>query len=46
MLPFKLCHVIKGKTENEDSFTEKLLPQYWHIIQKAMAATYIGNSIE
>jgi len=46
MLPIKLSHVIKGKTENEDSVIEKLLPQYLHIILKAMAATYIGNGME
>jgi hypothetical protein len=45
MLPIKLIHVIKGKTENEDSVIEKLLPQYLHIILNAMAA-YIGNSME
>jgi hypothetical protein len=43
MLPIKLSHVIKGKSENDDSVIEKLLS---HIILKAMAATYIGNSME
>jgi len=46
MSPIKLSHVIKGKTEKEDSVIEKLLPQYLHIILKAMAATYIGNSMK
>jgi hypothetical protein len=46
MLPIKLSHVIEGKTENKDSVIEKLLPQYLHIIPKAMAATYIGNSMK
>jgi len=46
MLPIELSHVIKGKTENEDSVIERLLPQYLHIILKAMAATYIGNGME
>ena len=46
MLPINLSRVIKGKTENEDSVIEKLLPQYLDIILKAMAATCIGNSMQ
>ena len=46
MLPIKLSHVIIGKTENEDAVIEKLLPQYVHIVLTAMAATFIGNSME
>jgi len=37
MLPINLNRVIKGKTENEDSVIENLLPQYLRIILTAMA---------
>jgi hypothetical protein len=46
MLPIKLSHVIRGKTENEDSVIKKLLPQYLHIILTAVSATFIGKSWE